>query len=332
MSLLNKICDIAPELLIGAAVDIVVKADGQSFVGRILGTEDRFTQLSVLVAVTVVIWLAESATEYAAVITWRNLAQTIQHEARMDTYRHVQSLEMAYFEDRTSGGLMAVLNDDINQLERFLDLGPHKLIITAANVAFVGITFLVVSPLLALLAFLPIPVIIVGSLWYQTRLEPRYAAVRASAGVIGDTLTNGLGGIATIKAFNAEDREVERVEVDSDAYRQANRDAIRYSTAFNPLIRMAVLAGFTMTLIVGGRAALRGDLEIGVLDAGVHDPATAVAPHRPGRNLGPVSAGDGLVPAHLRRAAGRTPDPAGRHCSDRTGAWRHQLPERHLLL
>ncbi|MGB3054930.1 MAG: ABC transporter ATP-binding protein [Acidimicrobiales bacterium] len=264
MSLLNKICDIAPELLIGAAVDIVVKADGQSFVGRILGTEDRFTQLSVLVAVTVVIWLAESATEYAAVITWRNLAQTIQHEARMDTYRHVQSLEMAYFEDRTSGGLMAVLNDDINQLERFLDLGPHKLIITAANVAFVGITFLVVSPLLALLAFLPIPVIIVGSLWYQTRLEPRYAAVRASAGVIGDTLTNGLGGIATIKAFNAEDREVERVEVDSDAYRQANRDAIRYSTAFNPLIRMAVLAGFTMTLIVGGRAALRGDLEIGV--------------------------------------------------------------------
>ena len=264
MSLLNKICDIAPELLIGAAVDIVVKSDGQSFMGRVLGTDDRFTQLSVLVAVTVVIWLAESATEYAAVITWRNLAQTIEHEARMDTYRHVQTLEMAYFEDKTSGGLMAVLNDDINQLERFLDLGPHKLIITAANVVFVGITFVVVSPLLAVLAFLPIPVIIAGSLWYQTRLEPRYAAVRASAGVIGDTLTNGLGGIATIKAFNAEDREVQRVEVDSEAYRQANRDAIRYSTAFNPLIRMAVLAGFTMTLIVGGRAALHGDLEIGV--------------------------------------------------------------------
>ena len=146
MSLLNKICDIAPELLIGAAVDIVVKSDGQSFMGRVLGTDDRFTQLSVLVAVTVVIWLAESATEYAAVITWRNLAQTIEHEARMDTYRHVQTLEMAYFEDKTSGGLMAVLNDDINQLERFLDLGPHKLIITAANVVFVGITFVVVSP------------------------------------------------------------------------------------------------------------------------------------------------------------------------------------------
>jgi ATP-binding cassette subfamily B protein len=70
--------------------------------------------------------------------------------------------------------------------------------------------------------------------------------------------------MATIKAFNAEDREVARVDVDSDAYREANRDAIRFSTAFNPLIRMAVLAGFTMTLLVGGRSALNGHLALGL--------------------------------------------------------------------
>jgi ATP-binding cassette subfamily B protein len=263
MSLANKICDIAPELLIGAAVDIVVKGSG-SFVGGVLGVRDRFTQLTVLVVVTVLIWFAESATEYFARIAWRNLAQTIEHEARMDAYRHVQSLEMAYFEDRTSGGLMTVLNDDVNQLERFLDVGPHKLILTAANVVLVGIVFVVVSPLLALLAFVPIPVIVAGSLAYQTRLKPLYLRVRIAAGEIGDALTNGIGGMATIKAFNAEDREVQRVERDSASYRDANRVAIRFSTAFNPLIRMAVLVGFTMTLLVGGRAALRGDLAVGV--------------------------------------------------------------------
>ncbi len=263
MSLANKICDIAPELLIGAAVDIVVKGSG-SWVGGVIGVENRFTQLTVLVVVTVLIWFAESGTEYAARIAWRNLAQTLEHEARMDAYRHVQSLEMAYFEDRTSGGLMTVLNDDVNQLERFLDVGPHKLILTAANVVLVGIVFVVVSPLLALLAFVPIPVIVAGSLAYQTRLRPLYLRVRTAAGAIGDSLTNGIGGMATIKAFNAEDREVERVERDSEAYRDANRVAIRFSTAFNPLIRMAVLVGFTMTLLIGGRAALRGDLAIGV--------------------------------------------------------------------
>ena len=262
-SLLNKACDVAPELLIGAAVDVVAKGS-DSFVGGLFGVEDKFTQLTILTVITVLVWFAESATEYIAVVTWRNLAQTIEHEARIDTYRHVQELEMAYFEDRTSGGLMTVLNEDVNQLERFLDLGPHKLLITAANVVFVGIVFFVVSPLLAALAFLPIPVIVVGSLWYQTRLEPRYARVREAGGEIGNTLTNSLGGMATIKAFSGEEREAERVAADSRAYREANRDAIRFSTAFNPLIRMAVLAGFTMTLIVGGRAALRGELALGV--------------------------------------------------------------------
>ena len=70
----------------------------------------------------------------------------------------------------------------------------------------------------------------------------------------------GRSGIATIKAFSAEERDAQRVEADSEGYRTANRDAIRLSTAFRPLIRPAVLSGFMMTLIVGGRAALRGDL------------------------------------------------------------------------
>ncbi|MEX2292233.1 MAG: ABC transporter ATP-binding protein [Acidimicrobiales bacterium] len=262
-SVLNKIFDVAPEILIGAAVDVVVNS-GQSFVGRLFGVEDPFEQLTILAVITVVIWVLESVTDYIADITWRNLAQAIEHDTRMEAYAHVQHLELAYFEDRSSGGLMAVLNDDVNQLERFLDMGANELILTAANVVLVGLTFALISPLLTLLAFLPIPVIVIGSLRYQRSLERRYDAVRAAAGRIADTLTNNLGGIATIKAFTAEDREVERVAVDSQAYSDANADAIRYSSAFVPLIRMAILAGFTMTLVVGGRAALNGDLDIGL--------------------------------------------------------------------
>ncbi len=268
-SVLNKICDVAPEILIGAAVDVVANK-GQSFVGRLFGVENRFDQLTILAAVTVVVWILESITDYIADITWRNLAQTIEHETRMEAYAHVQHLELAYFEDRSSGGLMAVLNDDVNQLERFLDMGATELILTVANVVLVGLTFAIISPILALLAFLPIPVIVIGSLRYQRTLEKRYDAVRAAAGRIADTLTNNLGGIATIKAFNAEDREVERVAVDSRAYSDANADAIRYSSAFIPLIRMAILAGFTMTLVVGGRAVLHGTLELGLFSTLVY--------------------------------------------------------------
>ena len=74
--------------------------------------------------VTVLVWGLESVFEYLLERTWRNLAQTIQHELRLDAYAHIQELEMAYFHEQSTGGLMSILNDDINQLERFLDRAP----------------------------------------------------------------------------------------------------------------------------------------------------------------------------------------------------------------
>ena len=93
-SVLNKLADVMPELLIGAAVDVVVRAD-DSLVATVFGVEDRFDQLLVLAAINGGVWVVESITDYVAQLLWRNLAQTIEHEARMDAYRHVQRLELA---------------------------------------------------------------------------------------------------------------------------------------------------------------------------------------------------------------------------------------------
>jgi ATP-binding cassette, subfamily B, bacterial len=119
-------------------------------------------------------------------------------------------------------------------------------------------------------AFLPIPVIVWASIRYQRRLEPRYTEVRTAAGDLGALLANNVSGIATIRSFTAEDRESDRVHAGSQGYREANREAIRLSSAFIPLIRMAILAAFTITLIVGGRSALNGTMEVGVFSVLVY--------------------------------------------------------------
>jgi ATP-binding cassette subfamily B protein len=268
-SVINKLADVVPELLIGAAVDVVVRAD-DSLVATVFGVEDRFDQLIVLAAINVVVWLIESGSEYVSNLLWRNLAQTIEHEARMDAYRHVQRLELAWFEDQSTGGLLAVLNDDVNQLERFLDMGASEIIRTLVNVVFVGVVFFAAEPILGVVAFLPIPVIVWASIRYQTRLEPHYAAVRGRAGDLGALLANNLSGIATIRSFTAESRETARVAEASQAYREANRGAIKLSSAFIPLIRMAILAAFTVTLLVGGRAALNGTMDVGLFSVLVY--------------------------------------------------------------
>jgi ATP-binding cassette, subfamily B, bacterial len=261
-SVANKLFDLAPPFLIGAAVDVVVAQEG-SWIAGVFGVADLRSQLLVLAVLSVVVWVLESVFEYLFNIAWRNLAQTIQHEARQDAYGHVQNLELAYFEDRSTGGLMAVLNDDVNQLERFLDTGANEILQVLTSVVVIGIAFFVLVPTIAPLAFLPIPFILWGSFRFQRRLEPRYALVRERVGLLNESLSNNLGGIATIKAFHAEEREANRIRTESEDYRIANRAAIRLSSAFIPLIRMAILVGFIGILVLGGFRALDGSLAVG---------------------------------------------------------------------
>lgn len=261
-SILNKIFDLAPPVLIGAAVDVVVQKQ-DSLIARLGITEilDQFLLLSFL---TLIIWSLESIFQYAYARLWRNLAQTIQHDLRLDAYSHLQELEMAYFEERSTGGLLAILNDDINQLERFLDIGANELLQVATTVIVIGGAFFVLAPGVAWMAMLPMPFILWGSIIFQRRLAPRYADVREKVSLLNGRLANNLSGITTIKSFTAEDYEIRQVEAESEAYRQSNRRAIALSAAFIPLIRIVILLGFTATLLYGGLAAVAGRLSVGI--------------------------------------------------------------------
>ena len=260
-SVLNKIWDLAPPLLIGLAVDVVVQREESFLAG--FGVENAWHQLILLSVLTFIIWGLESLFEYFYGILWRNLAQTVQHELRLETFSHVQKQGMGWFDERQKGDILAILNDDINQLERFLDKGANDLLQVTTTVIVVGAVFLAISWKVALFAVLPIPVIIWGSFLYQRSLEPRYAEVRNTAGRLNALLENDLSGMSTIQSFTAEERELKRVEELSNEYRNANKKAIRLSVAFVPMIRMAILCGFTATLLLGGWLTLEGVLAIG---------------------------------------------------------------------
>ena len=267
-SVLNKIFDVLPELLIGAAVDVVVNQK-TSFVGQ-LGITDPRDQLLALAGITVLIWLFESTFEYLYGVGWRNLAQNIQHDLRMEDYGHVQKLELAWFERNRTGNLLSVLGEDINQMERFLNGGANDLIQVFVGTLLVGGVFFALTAKVAVLALLPVPAILVGAFWFQRRLAARDAAMRAAAAALGARLANNLLGIATIKAYTAEDFEAALVRRDSDDYRARNREAIRWSAAITPVIRVAILAGFTVTLLYGGWLTLDGSLGVGSYSALVY--------------------------------------------------------------
>jgi ATP-binding cassette subfamily B protein len=259
-SILNKLFDLAPPVLIGIAIDIVVEGS-DSFLGG-LGIVNRRQQLIVLAFLTFAIWALESIFDYLAAVTWRNISQDVEHSLRSDTFKNVLGLDLQYFENKSSGRLMAILNDDVNQLEKFLDTGANKLLQTITTVVVIGGTFLYISPLIAIFAFIPIPVIIFGSFRFTKTIASRYTRIRNAIETLNANLSNSISGILTVKSFNREEKEFARIISSSTEVKSANYHAIRLSAAFIPIIRIAILFGFTATLLIGGFMALDGEINV----------------------------------------------------------------------
>ncbi len=260
-SILNKLCDIVPELLIGMSIDVIVNQK-TSLVSRITGITDPLTQLYYIGALTAILWILESVFEYFYLILWRSLSQDIQHTLRIETYGHMQNLDMAYFENKTTGGLLSIINDDINQLELFLSEGPNAIIQLTINIIVMGSIFFVINSTLAVLTLLPIPFVIFIAYYFQRRLAVLYETVRERVASLGGHIASRLMGIMTIKSYTTENDEIVALTKESRTYKQVNHNASRVNAAYIPIVRMGILAGFIMSLLVGGQLALSGALSI----------------------------------------------------------------------
>src|SRR5579885_1588599 len=260
-SVLNTCFDILPEVLIGIAVNVVVQGNHSWL--AMLGISDVRTQLLLLGVLTFVIWSLESLFQYFYAVLWRNVAQSLQHQLRVDAYTHMQKLPMTFYEDKPTGALLSLLNDDINQLERFLDNGAHQFIYFATSTIVACAIFLYLSPILALFVLIPLPFVFFVTFFFQKKLSSRYMGVRERAADLASLLVNNITGIAVIKSYTTQDYEAGRLAQDSAQYRDASKSAIKLSAAFIPLVRMIIVIGFIFTIVLGGWRVLDGYLDVG---------------------------------------------------------------------
>lgn len=265
-SILNKILDLMPPLLVGWVIDSVSKRP-PAWIEWTVGTSDPWTLAIFLAALGVGIFGLESLFQWMYQYGFMSLAQTLQHDLRMDAYNHIQSREIEFFENHRMGETMAMLNDDVNQLERFFNTGFNEILQLIVLFIFSGVVLFMTSWQLALFGILPIPVILWGSFHYQKIIGPRYKKVREAVGQLSSRLENNIAGILVTKSFTAEAFESKRVSEASENYKDANFNAIKYSALYVPMIRMAIALGFGGVLLVGSYWVLQdnGILTVGQL-------------------------------------------------------------------
>jgi len=246
-----RVCDLLPMVVVGRVVDGVAAGaagagpEALTFVGYGLVVLATFLGLAGF----------QSASDYA----WSSMAQKIRHDLRVRLYAHLQRLDVAFFEDRQAGDLLAVLSNDVDNLENFFADATTSIVRIA--ITFLGIYgfLLWLDWRLALLLFAPMPFAVVAVRFFATKVQPQYRRARQAVGSINSIVENNLQGIGVIQAYTAEAVQEERVERLSAQYRDAAIAAARERARFIPIIYG--IAGVSFALLIGGggwltRAAL----------------------------------------------------------------------------
>ena len=260
-TLVGRFVGLLPPLLLGLVIDAVLLADRPfSLPGVPAGWVPTTPagQLAVAVGLIAGAYALSAGLAWVQNWGWNAFAQAVQHALRVDAYDAMQGLEMAFFDDRRTGELLSVLNNDVNQLEEFLTDGLNSALRLAVTVLGIGAIMAALNVQLALVAMLPVPVLAAFTYVFVRRIQPKYAAVRASVGALNARLENNVSGISVIKSERTEAYERGRVADASGEYRAANWDAITTRMSFFPGLSLITGLGFALTVAVGGYWVLAG--------------------------------------------------------------------------
>ena len=274
-SFMTRFARLVPPIIVATAIDRVVLQSGEPGLladvglvpgGEITGEAARIALLERLVVIAVLAYLVRSATRFASRYLLQSTAQKVQRDLRNDTYDHIQHLSMDFFVSHQTGGMMSILNSDINRLEQFLNTEFRQMIRVVATVGGISVILWTYSPKLALIALAPVPIIGLASGLFLRWIEPRYKSIRETVARLNTRLENNLGGTAVIKTFNRHAFERDRVAEQSETYHDEKVAALRIRRAFFASLRLTTGVVFVLVLYIGGRDIILG--EPGALSAG----------------------------------------------------------------
>ncbi|WP_435152415.1 ABC transporter ATP-binding protein [Haladaptatus sp. DFWS20] len=260
-TMLGRLSGLLPPFILGLAIDTIF-LNQEEFHLPLFPAEwipaTKTGQLWLSIAIIALSFLVGAVFSWLSGWGWNRFSQGVQHTLRVDTYDRMQLLDMGFFDDKQTGELMSILNNDVNQLETFLNDGLSSALRLIVMVLGIGGLLFWLNPALALVALVPVPLLALFTALFVRIIQPKYAAMRASVGALNSRLENNLGGVRVIKTETAEAYESERVEDASQDYYDANWDAITTRITFFPGLSVLTGIGFAITFAVGGFWLLSG--------------------------------------------------------------------------
>jgi ATP-binding cassette subfamily B protein len=236
-SILARVFDLLPMVLVGIAVNILASGAATSFHMIIYG----FAVLMSFIGLAVF----QSSSDYLLT----SVAQSVRHHIRICLFSHILSIDTADLESRPKGDLLSVVTNDVDVLNAFFSE-------TLANTVRVIISFagtygylFWLDFRLALILIIPLPLAFLAMALFSKKVQPRYLQSRQAVGQFSGMLENSLQGIDVLQAYCAEHSEINRLKKESERYKDFTMDAARVRRNFIPFIYG--IAGLAFGLLLG---------------------------------------------------------------------------------
>ncbi|MEP6585211.1 MAG: ABC transporter ATP-binding protein, partial [Candidatus Udaeobacter sp.] len=223
---------------------------------------DKLLPLILLAAVA---FLVQHLFNSLRIILNNTFEQKVIFDLRSDLYSHIQLLPLRWFDNRATGDLMTRVIEDVNSVERVLIDGIEQGVVAVLQIVIVVAVMFYWNAKLALLALVPLPLLIVGALAYTLTAHRRYRLQRRAASNINALLHDNLAGVRQIKSFAREREEHARFNRASDQLRHATLVVMRTWAIYSPSMSMFEAIGALLVLGFGSHAVLTGSLQLGDL-------------------------------------------------------------------
>ena len=249
LAALAMIATVAIPWLTGRAIDRITAGD-----------EAALQRYAALIALAALLRLGLSA---ARRLVAGRVSLAVEFDLRNLMYRHLQSLELAFFDRQQTGQLMSRATVDLQAVRFFLGYGLIFISQSALTILLAAVAMLLLQPGLAILALLPVPFVVFVAARYNRRSRPALLEVQQKIAELTADVEENVSGVRVVKAFAAEPAQLARFEGSAGSVFEQSMRATRLRAYYNPFIGFLPSVGLAVILLVGGRQVISGSLTLG---------------------------------------------------------------------
>jgi ATP-binding cassette subfamily B protein len=261
--------DVLGPYLMMTAIDKYLSAHAggsHSFLDRFL-SPDPMAGIAQISGIYLSVLLLGFLFEFTQIYMMQWTGQKVMFDLRSQLYRHIQRMDIGFFDKNPVGRLVTRVTTDVDALNEMFTSGVVSIVEDVFVLAAILGIMLWTNWRLALIAFLVMPIIVLVTQIFRKSVRESYRRIRVAIARINSFLQEHVSGIIPLQLFNRERKSYEEFKAVNAQHMEAFKDAIMAYALYYPVVETLSSIAIACVLWYGGHEVLAGITRLGVLVA-----------------------------------------------------------------